>query len=119
PRPPGPARSRGRSRARHEREVVPRLLPRADEARDRRRPARRVHAHGAVRRPGTDLGIRDAWIFFSHPYAVFPKDAVFWNAPRTQKGVLEARLVERNDAGFCLYDEVGANIVADRVPGSL
>src|SRR4051794_32628695 len=34
----------------------------------------------AIRRAGTDLGSRDAWIFFSHPYSVFHKDAVFWNA---------------------------------------
>jgi hypothetical protein len=76
----------------------------------------------AVRRPGADRGSRDAWIFFCHPYAVFPGDAAFWNAPVT-KGVLEARLVERTPHGLRLYDEVGAGITAERVtatyPGAL
>lgn len=73
----------------------------------------------AVRRPGTDLGSRDAWIFFSHPYSVFPRNAVFWNAGKGQKGVLEARIVERTEHGVVLYDEVGAGFVCERVPGTL
>jgi hypothetical protein len=71
----------------------------------------------AVRKKGTDLGSRDAWIFFTHPFAAFHKDAVFWNAPAA-KGVLEARLAERTPHGFRLFDEVGAGFAAERVTGS-
>ncbi|MEZ0231048.1 MAG: hypothetical protein ACAI25_20705 [Planctomycetota bacterium] len=72
----------------------------------------------AVRRKGTDLGSKDAWIFFTHPWAVFHKDATFWNAPTRPRGILEARLLERTDHGFRLFDEVGAGFVADRVVSS-
>lgn len=68
----------------------------------------------AIRRKGTDLGSKDAWVFFTHPWAVFHKEATFWNAPRS-KGILDARLVERTEQGFRLYDEVGAGFAADRV----
>jgi hypothetical protein len=69
----------------------------------------------AVRRKGSDIGSKDAWIFFTHPWAVFHKDATFWNAPKPPRGVLEARLVESTSHGFKLYDEVGAGFTADRV----
>lgn len=69
----------------------------------------------AIRRKGTDLGSRDAWIFFTHPWAVFHREATFWNTPRSPRGILEARLVERMDQGFRIYDEVGAGFAADRV----
>lgn len=72
----------------------------------------------AIRRRGVDLGSKDAWIFFTHPWAVFHRDATFWNSPRPPRGILEARLVERTEHGFKLYDEVGAGFVADRVTGS-
>src|SRR5262245_34429961 len=72
----------------------------------------------AVRRPGTDLGARDAWIFFTHPYTAFPRDAAFWNAPR-QRGVLDARLVRRAEQGIELYDEVGVAKDAETVSASL
>src|SRR5438105_12818924 len=34
----------------------------------------------AIRRKGTDLGSKDAWIFFTHPWAVFHRDATFFNS---------------------------------------
>lgn len=72
----------------------------------------------AIRRAGSDLGSRDAWIFFTHPYAAFPREAAFWNAPR-QRGILEARLVRATPHGIELYDEVGVAKDADPVSGSL
>src|SRR5579883_1329014 len=71
----------------------------------------------AVRRKGTDIGSKDAWIFFTHPHAIFHPDSVYFNAPRVP-GTLEARLCERSEQGFRLYDEVGAGFAADRVTGS-
>src|SRR5947208_16532475 len=59
----------------------------------------------AIRRKGTDLGSKDAWLFFTHPWAVFHREATFYNAPKPPRGVLEARLVERAEPGFRLYDE--------------
>ena len=69
----------------------------------------------AIRRKGVDLGSKDAWVFFTHPWVVFHEDATFWNAKGGPRGVLEARLAQRTDQGFRLYDEVGAGFVADRV----
>jgi hypothetical protein len=69
----------------------------------------------AVRRKGVDLGSKDAWVFLTHPWAVFHKDATFWNAKGGPRGVLEARLAQRTDEGVKLYDEVGAGFAADRV----
>ena len=71
----------------------------------------------AVRRKGTDLGSRDAWRFFTHPFAVFPPGATFFNAPG--EGCLGARIFSRNEKGVCLYDEVGAGIEgSEMVAGS-
>lgn len=62
----------------------------------------------AVRRAGTDLGSRDAWQFYTHPYTVFPAEVAFFNVP--SKGVLGARLHVRGKGGVRLYDEVGAGL---------
>lgn len=62
----------------------------------------------AIRRPGSDLGSRDAWQFYTHPYSVFPQDVAFYNQPG--KGVLGARLHVRGKGGVRLYDEVGAGL---------
>lgn len=68
----------------------------------------------AVRRAGVDLGSKDAWRFFTHPYSVFPPDAAFYNVPGP--ACLGARLFVRGAEGVRLYDEVGANLEgAERV----
>lgn len=62
----------------------------------------------AVRRAGTQLGSKDAWQFYTHPYKVFPADAAYYNVPG--KGTLGARLQVRGATGVRLYDEVGAGL---------
>lgn len=76
----------------------------------------------AVRRAGTDLGSKDAWKFYTHPYAVFPREATYYNVEG--KGCLGARLYVRSGDGVRLYDEVGASLsgaekVADTIHGAL
>jgi len=76
----------------------------------------------AVRREGVDLGSKEAWAFFTHPYTVFPEDATFYNVEG--KGCLGARLFVRGQEGVRLYDEVGANLggsetVVDTFQGAL
>ena len=76
----------------------------------------------AVVREGVDRGSRDAWQFFTHPYAVFPEDAAYFNVPG--EGCLGARLFVRTPQGVQLYDEVGAGLpgsefVADSYQGAL
>lgn len=62
----------------------------------------------AMRRQGVDLGSRDAWRFYTHPYSVFPAEVAFYNVPA--RGVLGARLHVRGRGGVRLYDEVGAGL---------
>lgn len=76
----------------------------------------------ATRREGVDLGSKEAWAFFTHPYSVFPEDATFYNVEG--KGCLGARLFVRAQEGVRLYDEVGANLdgsetVVDSFQGAL
>jgi hypothetical protein len=67
-------------------------------------------------------GRADAWQFFTHPYAVFPPDACFFNV--SGNGCLGSRLFVRAPEGVRLYDEVGANLresefVSESYPGAL
>ena len=61
-----------------------------------------------IRREGSDAGSRDAWIFFTHKYQYFDREATFYNV--AGEGCLGARLSVRGETGLLLYDEVGANL---------
>jgi hypothetical protein len=76
----------------------------------------------AVRREGSDTGSRDAWMFFTHPYSVFPQDGTYFNV--SGQGCLGARIYLRAEEGVQIYDEVGAGIpgsemVSDSFPGAM
>jgi hypothetical protein len=76
----------------------------------------------AIRREDADAGSKDAWRFFTHPFAVFPADSAFYNV--SGNGCLGSRLFVRTEQGMMLYDEVGAGIpgserVAESFQGAL
>ncbi|MBL4847097.1 MAG: hypothetical protein JKY65_16375 [Planctomycetes bacterium] len=62
----------------------------------------------AVLRDDVDAGDKHAWLFFTHPYSVFPEDACFFNVGG--RGCLGSRLFVRSPEGVRIYDEVGANL---------
>lgn len=102
--------------------VTPRPLETADRTRYDFVEKGPVTLPLAVRREDSDAGSRDAWQFFTHPYAVFPADATYYNV--SGNGCLGSRIFVRGEEGVLLYDEVGAGLpnserVSESFPGAL